>query len=115
VARVGVDPERVHLLPSTANDPAAAAASFDRELVQRGGLDLAVLGLGPNGHIGYNEPGSSCASRTRVVNLTPESVKQAAAYWSGNISVPNVAISRGEMHRVDRLRRGQVGDIAERA
>jgi glucosamine-6-phosphate deaminase len=95
VTRVGIDPERVHELPTTADDPAAAAASFDRDLVQRGGLDLAILGLGPNGHIGYNEPGSSWDSRTRVVNLTPESVRQAAAYWSGNVSVPGKAITLG--------------------
>ncbi len=45
VTRVGIDPQRVHTLPTTDGDPAAAAAIFDRELVQRGGLDLAVLGL----------------------------------------------------------------------
>jgi glucosamine-6-phosphate deaminase len=95
VTRVGIDPRRVHVLPTTAENPAEAAAAFDRELVQRGGLDLAVLGLGPNGHIGYNEPGSACDSRTRVVELTPESVRQAATYWSGNLSVPDVAITLG--------------------
>jgi glucosamine-6-phosphate deaminase len=95
VARVGIDPQRVHVLPTTAVNPAEAAVSFDRELVQRGGLDLAVLGLGPNGHIGYNEPGSPHDSRTRVVMLTPESVRQAATYWSGNLSVPGVAITLG--------------------
>lgn len=95
VTRVGIDPRRVHTLPTTAEDPAGAAASFDRELVQRGGLDLAVLGLGPNGHIGYNEPGSPRESRTRVVSLKPESVRQAASYWSGNVSVPGEAITLG--------------------
>jgi len=83
------------MLPTTAEDPAGSAASFDRELVQRGGLDLAVLGLGPNGHIGYNEPGSPLESRTRVVNLTSESVRQAAAYWSGDVSVPGEAVTLG--------------------
>jgi len=95
VTRVGIDPQRVHMLPTTAEDPAAAAASLDQELARRGGLDLAVLGLGPNGHIGYNEPGSSWESRTRVVNLTPDSVEQAAAYWPGTLSVPGMAITLG--------------------
>lgn len=95
VTPVGIDPQRVHVLPTTAENPAHAAAAFDQELVRRGGLDLAVLGLGPNGHIGYNEPGSALDSRTRIVDLTPESVRQAAAYWSGNLSVPNVAITLG--------------------
>jgi glucosamine-6-phosphate deaminase len=95
VTRVGIGPQQVHMLPTTAAVPAEAAAEIDRELVRRGGLDLAVLGLGPNGHVGYNEPGSTHDSRTRVVNLTPESVQQAAAYWSGNVSVPDIAITLG--------------------
>jgi glucosamine-6-phosphate deaminase len=95
VTRVGIDPQRVHLLPTTAENPGEAAAAFDRELIQRGGLDLAILGLGPNGHIGYNEPGSLRESRTRVVVLTPESVRQAVAYWSGNVSEPCTAITLG--------------------
>lgn len=95
VTRVGIDPERVHVLPTMAEDPIAAAAAFDQELVGSGGLDLAVLGLGPNGHIGYNEPGSSRASRTRVIELTPESINQAAAYWSNTLPVPAVAMTLG--------------------
>jgi glucosamine-6-phosphate deaminase len=95
VTCAGVDPQRVHFLPTMAEDPGEAAAAFDQALVRRGGLDLAVLGLGPNGHIGYNEPGSSADSRTRVVELTPESVRQASAYWSNNVEVPSVAITLG--------------------
>jgi glucosamine-6-phosphate deaminase len=95
VTRVGVDPRRVHVLPTMSNDPITAAAAFDRELVDHGGLDLAVLGLGPNGHVGYNEPGSSCDSRTRVVPLTPESIRQAGAYWSNTLPVPDVAMTLG--------------------
>jgi glucosamine-6-phosphate deaminase len=95
VTRVGIDPQRVRMLPTTEEHPAEAAAVFDRDLRHRGGLDLAVLGLGPNGHIGYNEPGSPLASRTRVVELTPESIRQAAAYWSDPVQVPNLAITLG--------------------
>src|SRR4051812_44616024 len=95
VTQVGIDQQRVHTLPTMAANPHEAAALFDQELVQRGGLDLAVLGLGPNGHIGYNEPGSTPESRTRVVDLTPQSLRQASAYWSGNLSVPDVAITLG--------------------
>src|SRR5688572_11715211 len=57
--RVGLPGERVHPLPSTADELVAAASEFDQAIAARGGLDLAVLGLGPNGHIGYNAPGSS--------------------------------------------------------
>lgn len=93
--RIGVKPEQVHALPTTADNLAAAANSYEEELAAKGGLDLAVLGLGPNGHIGYNEPGSSANSRTRVVTLTPESLNQASDYWEGAVSIPDKAMTMG--------------------
>jgi glucosamine-6-phosphate deaminase len=93
--RVGFPPDQVHPLPATADDLVAAAAEFEKAIIGRGGLDLAVLGLGPNGHIGYNEPGSSADSRTRVLALTPESRAQASAYWEGAIPIPARAMTMG--------------------
>ena len=93
--RIGVKPEQVHALPSTAVDLSAAATDYEAEIKARGGLDLAVLGLGPNGHIGYNEPGSKANSRTRVISLTPDSVSQASSYWEGAVSIPDKAITIG--------------------
>jgi glucosamine-6-phosphate deaminase len=93
--RVGLQDDQVHPLPSTADDLVAAASEFDQAIAARGGLNLAVLGLGPNGHIGYNEPGSSADSRTRVVTLTPESRSQATAYWDGAAQIPDRAMTMG--------------------
>jgi glucosamine-6-phosphate deaminase len=95
IDRVGIDPHRVHPLPATASDLAAAAARYEHDLARFGGLDLAVLGLGPNGHVAYNEPGSACDSRTRVVDLTEESLSQASAYWQGAVPIPTVAMTIG--------------------
>jgi glucosamine-6-phosphate deaminase len=95
IDRADVDPARVHALPATADDLEAAAAAFERELAKLGGFDLAVLGLGPNGHIAYNEPGSGLESRTRIVRLTPESMAQAAAYWQGTVPIPELAMTIG--------------------
>jgi glucosamine-6-phosphate deaminase len=93
--RVGISPGQVHALPVTADDLVAAAAAFDEAIAARGGLDLAILGLGPNGHIGYNEPGSHADSRTRVIPLTPESRSQASAYWEGAVPIPDQAMTMG--------------------
>jgi glucosamine-6-phosphate deaminase len=93
--RVGVGFDRLHSLPVTANDLVSAAAGYERAVALRGGLDLVVLGLGPNGHIGYNEPGSSAESRTRVITLTAESRSQASAYWQGAVSIPDQAMTMG--------------------
>ncbi len=59
-----------------------------------GGIDLAVLGLGPNGHLGFNEPPSSADAPTRVVELTPASLESNAGYWSG-AQVPRRAVTVG--------------------
>jgi glucosamine-6-phosphate deaminase len=93
--RISVDPAQVNALPSSAGDLASAAIEYERAIAERGGLDLAVLGLGPNGHIGYNEPGSTVDSRTRVVSLTPESLSQASSYWEGEVPIPDRAMTVG--------------------
>jgi glucosamine-6-phosphate deaminase len=95
LSRIGIRPDQLHTLPVTADDPVAAAAEVDEAIASRGGLDLAILGLGPNGHIGYNEPGSSADSRTRVITLTPESRSQASAYWEGALQIPDRAMTMG--------------------
>ncbi len=95
IERVGVPPHHVHPLPGSASDIGAATLQFERDLTNLGGLDLAILGLGPNGHIAYNEPGSTADSRTRVVSLTPGSVTQAAAYWQGAVDIPDTAVTIG--------------------
>lgn len=84
----------IHTLPATADDLTAAAASYEAEIAAAGGLELAVLGLGGNGHIAYNEPGSPGDSRTRVLRLTGESIEQARGYFEGR-SVPTEAITVG--------------------
>jgi glucosamine-6-phosphate deaminase len=100
----GIPVSHVRTLPSTDPDPAAGLRAYEADLAARGGLDLAVLGLGANGHIAYNEPGSAADSRTRVLTLTPESVTQAAGYFAGR-TVPTQAMTIGvgtllEAHRI---------------
>jgi len=91
----GITPERRHLIPATSPDPEAAAAAYEADLAALGGLDLAVVGLGPNGHVAYNEPGSGPETRTRVIELTAESITQAGAYWPGEDPVPGWAMTMG--------------------
>lgn len=85
----------VHLIPTMAHDPGAAAIAYEEEIAARGGLELAVVGLGPNGHVAFNEPGSEPDSRTRVVELTEESRDQSSAYWDGEATIPERAITMG--------------------
>jgi glucosamine-6-phosphate deaminase len=88
--------QNIHLIPTEASDSDAAAARYEREIADAGGLELAVVGLGPNGHVGFNEPGSAIDSRTRVVDLTPESRQQNSAYYEeGPQMIPPRAITMG--------------------
>lgn len=91
----GIPGSNVHMIPATAVDPAVAAVRYETEIAQAGGLDLAVVGLGPNGHVAFNEPGSAPDSRTRVVDLTEESMEQSADYWEGDELIPSQAITMG--------------------
>ena len=72
--------ENVHFIPTLADDPHAAAEQYEASIAAAGGLKLAVIGLGNNGHVAFNEPGSGPDTRTRVVDLTKESRDQTAAY-----------------------------------
>ena len=70
-------------------------ADYERRIEEAGGIDLQILGIGNNGHIGFNEPGSSIHSRTRLINLE-NSTRLANAYEFANISeVPRLAITMG--------------------
>lgn len=87
--------ENVHYIPTKADDPHAAAEEYEQAITDAGGLEVAVVGLGPNGHIAFNEPGSDADARTRVVDLTQESRDQNAAYYGEGAFIPEQAITMG--------------------
>jgi glucosamine-6-phosphate deaminase len=92
---VGLIEDRLHVPDGAADDPAAAAEEYERDIALAGGIDVQILGIGRNGHIGFNEPGSDFRSLTRVVELT-ESTRTANARFFGSIDeVPSRSISQG--------------------
>ncbi|KAA8389075.1 glucosamine-6-phosphate deaminase [Acetobacter tropicalis] len=93
---VGIAPSRTHLPNGMAADLAAEGQQYDAAIKAAGGIDLQLLGLGENGHIGFNEPLSSLVSRTRPVVLAPETRQQNAGLFDGNPeSVPPLALTMG--------------------
>ncbi|MCW2308979.1 6-phosphogluconolactonase [Rhodobium gokarnense] len=76
-------------------DPECEARFVEQRIARQGGIDLAVLGLGPNGHIAMNEPGSDADSRTRLVTLTPATIRSNAAYWGSEAKVPRKGLTLG--------------------
>jgi glucosamine-6-phosphate deaminase len=75
-------------------DGAAGLRAYDERVHDDGGYDLAILGIGENGHLGFNEPPSEASSPSRVVELTPETIASNAGYW-GDADVPRRAATVG--------------------
>lgn len=92
--RVDVDPEKVHVPDGSAPDPEAECERYEQEIRAAGGVDLCVLGIGRNGHIGFNEPGASFDSPTRVVRLA-ETTRLVNATDFEEERAPGRAISVG--------------------
>lgn len=91
---VDIDPRNTHIPQGEAPDPVAECARYEEELRRAGGLQRTFLGLGRNGHIGFNEPGTPFDSRTRVVELT-QSTRHANADLFPDGNVPTHAITMG--------------------
>ena len=95
VVPLGLSPAQIRRFDGLAPDPAAECARMDANIAAVGGLGLAVLGLGPNGHLGFNEPPSAPDAPSRPVALTPESVRSNAWYWGDEDRVPRHALTMG--------------------
>ena len=86
----------VHGPDGSADDLAAASADYERKIVGAGGIDLQILGIGTDGHVAFNEPGSSLASRTRVKSLTQQTRMDNARFFDGDVEqVPKLCLTQG--------------------
>jgi len=93
---VNLAPSRIHFLNGTAPDLDAECARFEAEIAGAGGLDLQILGIGGNGHIGFNEPGDELVAATHRVTLADSTRRDNAALFGGNpAQVPREALSMG--------------------
>jgi glucosamine-6-phosphate deaminase len=91
----GIPADHVRLLRGDAPDIGREAAAHDAAVAARGGLDLAILGLGSNGHIAFNEPGSRWDAGTHVVPLTEATRIANAAYFADSFQVPSHGLTMG--------------------
>jgi glucosamine-6-phosphate deaminase len=78
-----------------AGDIEAHCDWYEEEIRRRGGIDFQVLGIGANGHLAFNEPGSSLGSRTRIKTLTEQTVSDNARYFKSIDEVPKTVITMG--------------------
>jgi glucosamine-6-phosphate deaminase len=103
--RVNVAPRRIHVLDGATGDVRRECARYERAIARAGGIDVQILGLGLNGHIGFNEPGRALVARTHCTRLKPATRRANAALFGNRASaVPHEALSMG-MATILRARR----------
>ncbi len=94
-SKVNIPRKNTHLPDGMASDLSAMCAAYEAAIRQAGGIDLQLLGVGRNGHIGFNEPGATRHSRTRVVNLTSETIRDNSRFFRSESEVPKKAVTMG--------------------
>ena len=88
--------ERTHFLDGTAPDAAAECERYETAIAAAGGIDIQILGIGANGHIGFNEPGMALQARTHKATLKPQTRRANAGFFGDDLShVPGEALSMG--------------------
>lgn len=96
VEPLGMNPDLVHVPNGATETLAHAGADYDRMIEESGGVDIQILGIGADGHIGFNEPGSSLASGTRIKTLTRQTRSDNARFFDDDLDqVPRHAITQG--------------------
>jgi len=92
---VDIPADRIRMPDGMAADLDAACAAYEQSIVEAGGIDLQILGIGSNGHLAFNEPGSSLGSRTRVQILTAKTLVDNARFFGEGEAPPREAVTMG--------------------
>lgn len=95
MSHINIKPENVHILNGCSETPEEECALFEEKIVQAGGIDIQVLGLGHNGHIGFNEPDSQFELKTRIVQLDDRTIEANKRFFDKKSDVPTHALSMG--------------------
>lgn len=95
-SHIDIKKENVHILNGNAADPLKECADYEEAIKAAGGIDLFLGGIGPDGHIAFNEPGSSLSSRTRIKTLTTDTIIANSRFFEGDVNkVPKTAMTVG--------------------
>jgi len=92
---INIPKENTHVPDGLAEDLGAYCEQYEQMIRKAGGVDLQVLGIGRDGHLGFNEPGSSLRGRTQVVALAPETIEDNSRFFDSEDEVPRFAVTMG--------------------
>lgn len=93
--KINVPPQNIYIPSGTTDNFHAFCEWYEQRIVDVGGIDLQILGIGSDGHIAFNEPGSSLGSRTRIKTLAQQTIKDNARFFDKTADVPIYAITMG--------------------
>ena len=95
-SHINIKKENVHILNGNAEDLLAECAAYEKAIEDAGGIDLFMGGVGPDGHLAFNEPGSSLTSRTRIKTLTTNTIQANSRFFDNDVTkVPRQALTVG--------------------
>ena len=93
---IKINQEQINILDGNAKDLQEECTAYEQKIKSYGGIDLFIGGVGENGHIAFNEPGSDFSSRTRLINLTESTIKANSRFFDGNTAlVPTQTLTMG--------------------
>lgn len=92
---IDIDKSRTHVLNGLAEDPEAECSAFEADIEQAGGIDIQLLGIGINGHIGFNEPDANLNAETHLTKLTESTIAANARFFESVDDVPRQALTMG--------------------
>lgn len=93
---IDIQKDNVHILNGNAKDLVKECENYEKAIEAAGGIDLFMGGVGPDGHLAFNEPGSSLASKTRIKTLTTDTIHANSRFFEGNLDlVPKQALTVG--------------------
>lgn len=93
--QINIDKRNIYFPNGLTREPQVLCGQYEKSIKEVAGIDLQVLGIGKDGHIGFNEPGSSLTSRTRIKTLTEDTVKEKAKNFKKPEDIPKFAITMG--------------------
>lgn len=92
---INIRKENTHVPKGDTDNPVLECSQYEEKIQQSGGIDLQLLGIGLNGHVGFNEPSSSLVSRTRIKTLTPSTLEANARFFKEDEFQPKLSITMG--------------------
>lgn len=94
-SHINIPQDSIHIPDGTTTNPEALGEAYDNAILEAGGIDLQLLGIGRNGHIGFNEPSETLVGGTHLTDLTQDTVEANARFFASASEVPTQAISMG--------------------